>query len=267
MKGRIHSYETLGLHDGPGIRTVFFLQGCPLKCLYCHNPDTQNFQGGTEMSAKEVVEIAKRYKTFYRSSGGGVTISGGEPLLQRRFLKELLPLLKEEGISIALDTSGYTEDDLSILPNPTETTVVSGLSATSDLIEILTYVDHLLLDIKHVKDQEHQKLTGKDMKGIYRLLQEIPKFRGSVWIRHVMVPGYTDNTESMEALYRILFPYQSHIEKVEILPYHKMGAGKYQELGRKDPLSEIPPMDIDKAREYEVFLGKLLEMNQELGTG
>lgn len=250
MKGRIHSYETMGLHDGPGIRTVFFLQGCPLKCLYCHNPDSQKYDGGTEMSAEEVVAIAKRYKPFYRRSGGGVTISGGEPLLQMEFLRELFPKLKAEGISIALDTSGYGNE-----------------SFNTPIFELLFYVDHLLMDIKHVKDNEHLKLTGKTMEGVQGLLRELPVFQGRVWVRHVMIPGYTDDFQSMEALHGMIAPYQNSIEKVEILPYHKMGSGKYQELGRKDPLYGTPPMDVDKAREYELFLEKLLRMSKERRTG
>lgn len=268
MNGRIHSYETMGLHDGPGIRTVFFLQGCPLKCLYCHNPDTQKFEGGMEMSAEDVIAIAKRYKPFYRRSGGGITISGGEPLLQMEFLKVLFPMLKKEGISIALDTSGYGggKNFLDVEVNEVSTDSTTE-RLTTNLGDLLSYVDHLLMDIKHVTDSEHLKLTGKNLDPVRRLLQEIPKIQGMVWIRHVMVPGYTDNNESMKALYQMIAPYQHKIEKVEILPYHKMGTLKYQELGRKDPLLETPPMNIDKARAYELFLEKLLEMNEERRTG
>ncbi|WP_236660215.1 pyruvate formate-lyase-activating protein [Isachenkonia alkalipeptolytica] len=264
MIGRIHSYETMGLHDGPGIRTVFFLQGCPLKCLYCHNPDTQKFDGGREMSTEEVVAVAKRYKPFYRRSGGGVTISGGEPLLQWEFLRDLFQRLREEGISIALDTSGYGGSNK--LTSYDETNKTMG-PTSGYLGELLSYVDHLLMDIKHVTDSKHLKLTGKNMEGTRDLLRELPDFHGKVWIRHVMVPGYTDNKKSMEALYCMIAPYQNKIEKVEILPYHKMGAEKYQELGRKDPLSGTPPMDVDKAREYELFLEKLLEAREALRTG
>ncbi len=274
MKGRIHSYETMGLHDGPGIRTVFFLQGCPLKCLYCHNPDSQKYDGGTEMSAEEVVAIAKRYKPFYRRSGGGVTISGGEPLLQMEFLREVFPKLKAEGISIALDTSGYGQENQ--FKKSADTINCRGIKnlpafgedfLKTELSELLFYVDHLLMDIKHVKDKEHLKLTGKTMEGIQTLLGELPGFQGKVRVRHVMIPGYTDNHQSMEALYRMIAPYQSKIEKVEILPYHKMGSEKYRELGRNDPLYDTQPMDLDKAREYELFLEKLLGMREERRTG
>ncbi len=286
MKGRIHSYETMGLHDGPGIRTVFFLQGCPLKCLYCHNPDSQKYDGGTEMNADEVVAIAKRYKPFYQRSGGGVTISGGEPLLQIGFLQELFPKLRAQGISIALDTSGYGReksqrqstkkidtkewnDSLNTLNSwEKKASLISEKNNFKTSISaLLFYVDHLLMDIKHVEEPEHLKLTGKNMEGIQSLLREIPDFQGKVWVRHVMIPGYTDNHKSMEALHRMIVPYQSRIEKVEILPYHKMGSGKYRELGRKDPLYDTPPMNVDKAREYELFLGELLESNEKRRTG
>lgn len=264
MKARIHSYETMGLHDGPGIRTVFFLQGCPLKCLYCHNPDTQKYNGGTEMSIEDVVTVAKRYKPFYQRSKGGVTISGGEPLLQWEFLLELFKELKKEGVSIALDTSGYEKE--SILQSFSEIDNKKKMKALN-LRELLSYVDYLLMDIKHVVDSEHLKLTGQNMQGIKNLLRELPNFPGKVWIRHVMVPGYTDNNQSIEALYSMIAPYLDKIEKVEILPYHKIGSKKYQELGRKDPLHETPPMDVDKARQYELFLEKLLETWEELRTG
>ena len=258
MKGRIHSYETMGLHDGPGIRTVFFLQGCPLNCLYCHNPDTQKVQGGMELSAEEVVAIAKRYKPFYRRSGGGVTISGGEPLMQPEFLKTLFPLLKEEGISIALDTSGYGKE---------RKNRIDEKDNERELETILRYVDHLLLDIKHIDDKEHQKLTGKSLEGTRSVLAAIPSFPGAVWVRHVMVPGYTDSHKSMEDLYRMIAPYHKKIEKVEILPYHKMGLEKYRDLNRRDPLAGTPPMAVDKAREYELFLEKLMETDRERQTG
>lgn len=286
MKGRIHSYETMGLHDGPGIRTVFFLQGCPLRCLYCHNPDTQKIHGGNEMTSEEVVEIAKRFKPFYQRSGGGVTLSGGEPLLQVEFLQELLPKLKAEGISIALDTSGYVGlKESGISRRCSKPRRINGFSDSKESVDIkspmvspnttlktliknlLFYVDYLLIDIKHVDEEEHRKLTGVSMEEMQNFFKGTSGFRGSIWIRHVMIPGYTDNRDSMRALYRLIAPYHRKIEKVEILPYHKMGSEKYGKSGKKDPLYDVPPMNLDKARDHELFLKKLLGFKEEKRIG
>lgn len=167
--GNIHSIETMGLVDGPGIRTVVFLKGCPLKCTYCHNPDTQICGGGKAYSVDELVKFAKRYKKYYDASGGGVTFSGGEPLMQGQFLKEAMIALKEEGIQVALDTSGYGDERY--------------------YKEILSLTDVLLMDIKHYDDIAHKKLVGKSMKGIRKFMSYLEYFKGKVWIRHVMVRG------------------------------------------------------------------------------
>lgn len=242
MKGRIHSIETLGLLDGPGIRTIFFLQGCPLRCSYCHNPDTQQIVGGNEMTSDEIVQTAKRYLPYYRHSDGGVTFSGGEPLLQGAFLLETLKLLKAEGIHTALDTSGFGQEKY--------------------FDEILELVDVVLLDIKHFDRNEHQKLTGVKMKGRNLFLNRLANFKGKIWIRHVMLPGMTDSSNAMDLLYRSIRFLATKIEKIEILPYHKMGVEKYKALEMAVPLQDIPEMDHDVAKVYQEMICEKLMRDQ-----
>lgn len=237
--GNIHSIETMGLVDGPGIRTVIFLKGCPLKCTYCHNPDTQNCGGGKEYTVEELIKFVKRYKKYYDTSGGGVTFSGGEPLLQGAFLIEAMGALKAEGIHVAVDTSGYGDE--------------------SYYKEILSLADMLLLDIKHYDDIAHKKLVGKSMRGIHQFMSALDYFKGHIWVRHVMVPGLTDSKESMDFLFRHIEKISKMIEKIEVLPYHKLGVEKYHQLGIQDPMSHIPEMDKEKASYLEAYLRDLLE--------
>lgn len=232
--GRIHSIETMGLLDGPGIRTIVFLQGCPLRCLYCHNPDTQNIKGGEITTSEELVKMAKRYKPYYQRSKGGITFSGGEPLLQGKFLLESLKAMKAEGIHTALDTSGY------------------GDSAYFD--EILKYTDYLLLDIKHFDNAAHKTLVGVGREGQRPFLEALKKFKGKICFRHVMVPGFTDSEVAMDGLAELLVNYQTLIDKIEILPYHKMGVTKYTQLKKEDPLAGTPPMDIERAKALQSYL-------------
>ena len=243
MKGSVHSIETMGLLDGPGIRTIFFLQGCPLRCSYCHNPDTQQLAGGKEMTPDEIVKTAKRYRPYYRRSGGGVTFSGGEPLLQGAFLLESLKLLKAEGIHTALDTSGF------------------GQEAYYD--EILKWVDVVILDIKHFDREEHQKLTGVKMEGRNPFLNRLATYEGKVWIRHVMVPGLTDSRKSMDHLYQSIRFLAKKIEKIEILPYHKMGVEKYEALQMAIPLENVEEMDHDQAMVYQEMIREKLMRDQQ----
>ncbi len=243
ITGNVHSIETMGLVDGPGIRTVIFLKGCPLKCTYCHNPDTQICGGGKEYTVDEIVHFVKRYKKYYDASGGGVTFSGGEPLLQGAFLKAVMTALKDEGIQIALDTSGYGDERY--------------------FNDILALTDVLLLDIKHYDDIAHKKLVGKSMKGIHNFLTHLDHFNGSVWIRHVMVPGLTDSEESMDLLFSHIKNISKSIDKIEILPYHKLGIEKYYQLGVKDPMAEIPEMDKEKASTLESYIRGLLSDKKE----
>jgi len=230
-KGKLHSIETMGLVDGPGIRTVFFLQGCPLRCAYCHNPDSQTFHGAKEITPDEVVATAMRYETYYRATGGGVTFSGGEPLMQGEFLGEALKKLKEKGVTTCVDTSGYGQ--------------------TPYYEEIFKYTDHILLDIKHVENEAHQVLTGRDMTGIKTFLKALQAFNGRIVIRHVMVPGLTDNDEAMDQLLTMIAPLKKKIDKIEILPYHKAGIEKYSQLNLTYTLETVPAMSVDRAAAFE----------------
>lgn len=243
VTGNIHSIETMGLVDGPGIRTVIFLKGCPLRCTYCHNPDTQISGGGKTYTVNELVTFVKRYKKYYDASGGGVTFSGGEPLLQGEFLKEAMTALKNEGIQVALDTSGYGDERY--------------------YKDILSLVDVLLLDIKHYNDLAHKKLVGKSMRGIHQFMSYMDHFKGKIWIRHVMVPGLTDSEKSMDLLYQHIEQFVKKIEKIEILPYHKLGVEKYYQLGIEDPMKDTPEMDKEKAAALEIYIRSLLENKKD----
>lgn len=243
VEGKLHSIETMGLVDGPGIRTVFFLQGCPLRCSYCHNPDSQSMFSKTRITPNEVVKIAKRYKSYYNRTGGGVTFSGGEPLLQGEFLLETLKLLKEEGINTAIDTSGY--GDIRYYK------------------EILEYVDVVLLDIKHFDNTGYRKVTGKSMIGFYKFISYLEDFNGILWLRHVMVPSITDNNESIENLFNNVSYLAEKIDRFEILPYHKMGLEKYENLNMEYTLKGVPEMNKEKAGEFQKILEKMLEKEKK----
>ncbi|SMP66303.1 pyruvate formate-lyase-activating protein [Anoxynatronum buryatiense] len=230
LQGRIHSIETMGLVDGPGVRTVFFLQGCPLRCSYCHNPDSQKTCGGTPMTPQEVVALARRYRPYHQSTGGGVTFSGGEPLMQGEFLAQCLALLKAEGFHTAIDTSGF------------------GPEKWMD--SILSNTDCVLMDLKATDPETHLQLTGKPLTGRLPFWLRLQAFQGMVWIRHVVVPGFSDTPQVMEALFHQACQIKM-VEKIELLPYHKHGSAKYALLGLDDPLAETPAMDQQQTRQWE----------------
>lgn len=237
--GRLHSIETMGLVDGPGIRTVFFLQGCPLRCAYCHNPDSQTMFSRDHISPEEVLKTSLRYKPYYNSSGGGVTFSGGEPLLQGEFLVETLKLLKEAGINTAIDTSGYGDERY--------------------YKEILKLVDVVILDIKHFNNEGYKSLTGKSKQKFNKFLSYLNDFHGTIWLRHVMVPSITDNEESIYGLFEEVAFLADKIDRFEILPYHTLGVDKYKELNMEYKLKDVPEMDKAKAKEFENMLARLLD--------
>lgn len=232
--GRIHSFETFGTLDGPGIRFVIFMQGCPLRCLYCHNRDTWDKCGGREYTAEQVMAEVMKYVSYFSFSGGGVTVSGGEPLLQRAFVAELFKSCHKNGIHTALDTSGCTD--------------------TGDLDELLSFTDLVLLDIKHASEAGHRRITGagRDRPAAFaRLLSErnIP-----VWIRYVLVPGYTDSEEDLLSA-ASLIKSMDNVQKVEVLPYHSMGSFKWEELGFVYPLQGVPEPDDQSIRMARSILG------------
>ncbi len=224
MKGRLHSIETFGAVDGPGIRTVFFMQGCPARCLYCHNPDSWDPSGGRDIEIEEIVHWAVRGMPYYGDKGG-VTFSGGEPLLQGQFITEAMKALKKEGINSAIDASGTYVDEY------TEEAV-----KTCDLV---------LLDIKHPDPERFKIVTGKDQETLFRLIDIINRHGRHVWIRNVVVPDINDTEEDIEALNEFISQVE-HIDKVELLGYHTMAVQKYGKLGITYRLKGVPPMDAEK---------------------
>jgi len=218
--GRIHSYESFGTVDGPGIRFVVFVQGCPMRCLYCHNPDTWEKSGGREVSADEVAREALKYRSYFGSTGG-VTVTGGEPLLQIDFLIELFTILKAKGIHTCIDTSGA---------------VFRG--ETEQYEKLINLTDLFLLDIKHIDDEAHRRLTGMGNAAPLAFAKYLSDHGKKMWIRHVLVPTVTDDVEALRRLRKFIDTLQT-VEKVEVLPYHTMGKVKYKELGIPYPLEGV----------------------------
>lgn len=240
MKGKIHSIESMGLVDGPGIRTVVFFQGCKLRCAYCHNPDTWATFGGKETDSQELLKKILRYKPYFNRSGGGVTFSGGDPLMQPDFLIEMLRLCKENDIHTVIDTAGY------------------GLGRYE---EILKYTDLVLFDIKHVTSEGYKELTGYDDRDAFNFLKVAQKLAVPLWIRHVVVPGITDGEGHFEKLADIINNLH-YIEKIELLPYHTLGVNKYETMGIKYRLSNVEPLSKASIKEIEQKL--LLLLNEDL---
>jgi pyruvate formate lyase activating enzyme len=229
---RVHSVETFGTHDGPGIRLVIFVQGCQFRCLYCANPDTLPMKGGELISLEEIVQMVEKQRTYFGSQGG-VTISGGEPLLQRRALIHVFDQLREMGIHTALDSNGRLLDQAAR--------------------ELLERTDLLLLDVKHIDDEHHRKLTSipndKVLEvGAYRESTGLP-----MWIRYVLVPGWTDQPEHLHGLGQHFEHYRT-IEKIEIQPFHQLGKHKWEALGMDYQLGNIQPASAeDVAQAQAIF--------------
>jgi len=226
MKGRIHSIETFGTVDGPGIRYVVFTQGCLLRCQFCHNADTWELHGGKEMEVQEIIEDLTAYLPFINASGGGITVSGGEPLLQLPFLIELFKACKQIGVHTTIDTSGGCYSTASHFQE--------------QLLELLSYTDLILLDLKHINRKKHINLTGMGNDHILAFASFLSEKRVPVWIRHVLVPTINDNTDDLRTLGEFISTL-SNVEKVEILPYHKLGVYKWEALGLDYPLVGIDP--------------------------
>ena len=231
--GRIHSVESCGTVDGPGLRFVIFLQGCPLRCLYCHNPDSWDSSKGEERTVEEMVKEVLKYKSYIRFSKGGVTISGGEPLVQKEFVIALLTRLKEEGIHTAIDTSGIT--------NP------------ESVKEIYELVDLVLLDLKCSDEQIHQELTGVSNTNPIKTLNYLSSIGKPVWLRHVLVPGWTTKPELLEALAKLVSKVENLV-RFEFLPFHQMGLYKWEELGLEYKLKDNErPSREEVAEAVEIF--------------
>jgi pyruvate formate lyase activating enzyme len=229
MMGNIHSIETLGTVDGPGIRYVVFTQGCLLRCQFCHNADTWEIGTGKQMSVSEIMSDLISYLPFIQASGGGITVSGGEPLLQIPFLIALFKECKKKGIHTTIDSSGGCFSNAKLFQD--------------QLSELLQYTDLILLDLKHINRKKHIQLTGMPNDHILEFAQFLSERNVPVWIRHVLVPSITDDEADLNEMGEFISSL-SNVQKIEILPYHKLGVYKWEALGLEYPIKEIePPTD------------------------
>lgn len=235
MIGRIHSLESFGTVDGPGVRFVVFMQGCPLRCLFCHNPDTWNPQGSCqyEFTPKQLLDEVVRYRSFIKN--GGVTVSGGEPLMQADFVSEFFRLCHSEGIHTAVDTSGAL--------------------ITERVLNMLDNTDLVLLDIKTMDPELYTRLTGVRQENNLAFLDILEERGITTWIRHVVVPGLTDNDKWLRQLGQYVMRYDC-VEKIEILPYHTLGEYKYQKLGLEYSLDGVPPLSAERASEIRKIMSE-----------
>lgn len=240
MLGRIHSIESFGTVDGPGIRFVIFLQGCPMRCLYCHNPDTWDGNRGELISAEELIKQYQKLKEFLR--GGGITVSGGEPLMQIDFLIELFTLAKKEGLHTCIDTSGILFPK-EAWENP-KLRVMAQSCRGSKLLDkynkLISLTDLVMLDIKHIDALEHSKLTGFSNENVLAFAAYLSEHQVPVWIRYVVVPEFTDDEKSLDRLGYFLAGL-NNIKALDVLPYHTMGKEKYAELSLEYPLRDVLP--------------------------
>ena len=231
MTGRIHSFQSLGTADGPGVRAVVFMQGCPLRCACCHNPDTWDFDGGTKVTAEEIFVRIKRLKNYFGKSGG-VTVSGGEPLMQPEFIKELFTLCKNDGISTAIDTSGCILND--------------------SIKELLKLTDTVLLDYKYITDELYKTNVGCEKRHVDEFLEYLNSQNIDTWIRQVIIKDLNNNESSVSKLKKLKEKF-SCIKKIELLPFKKLCIEKYEKLNIPFPLKETPEttkQEIEKLTEY-----------------
>lgn len=238
MTGRIHSLESFGTVDGPGIRFVVFMQGCPLRCQYCHNPDTWDLHGECkyEMTPEELFTEVNKYRSYI--SSGGVTVTGGEPLLQAAFVREFFSICMREGIHTTLDTSGFL--------------------LTPQALSVLDYTNLVLLDIKTINPELHPVLTGVKGDNTLRFLDELEKWGIATWVRHVVVPGLTDDAYWLNALGEYISRFKV-VEKIEVLPYHTMGAFKYRQLGIPYTLEGVEPLSAESLKAAREILAKYVK--------
>ena len=242
MKGFVHSTESFGSVDGPGIRFLIFLQGCPMRCLYCHNPDTWKTGTGTIVTADELLDRAERFRPYWGTEGG-ITVSGGEALLQIDFLLELFTKARQRHITTCLDTSAQ----------PFRRTP----PFFSKFQELMAVTDMVLLDIKHIRDAEHRKLTGHTNANILDCARYLSERNVPVWIRHVLVPGITDREDYLQELAAFIGTLRN-VQRVEVLPYHTLGVFKYQELGIPYPLPDVPPPTAERITLANAILSRAL---------
>lgn len=231
ITGYIHSTESFGTVDGPGIRFVVFTQGCPMRCMYCHNPDTWKIGSGTQTTADEIISEYSKNRPFYKE--GGITVTGGEPLLQIDFVTELFKKAKEENIHTCIDTSGITYNK-------------NNAEYIKKLELLMKYTDLVMLDIKHIDPVKHKELTGHDNKAVLGFAKFLEKNNIPVWIRHIIVEGLTDNPQDLINLGKFIGGLRN-LKALDVLPYHTMGVNKYKDLGIEYPLEGIPALPFEKA--------------------
>lgn len=241
LKGHIHSIETMGLVDGPGIRIVIFMMGCKLRCAYCHNPDTWKCGGGEEYTPEALFNKVKRYKPYFQSTGGGVTVSGGDPLLQAEFVTEFFKLCKADGINTTLDTSGF------------------GYGNYDDLLKV---TDLILLDIKHEDEDQHKVITGLSRTDFHSFLDAVKRNGNHMWIRHVVVPDLTDGEDHIEKLAEYINTIPN-VDKVELLGYHTLGISKYKKLGIPYRLEGVPPLKASTLAKLKNLMNSKLNFPNE----
>lgn len=231
MIGHVHSIESFGTVDGPGIRLVVFLQGCPMRCQYCHNPDTWKMGQGTEMTVNQILSQYEKNRSFYHR--GGITVTGGDPLVQIEFVTELFTAASRRGIHTCLDTSGIT-----FQPDRPET-----LEAFDRLVSV---TDLVMLDLKHIDPEAHKKLTGHPLAPVLAFARYLDERTVPVWIRHVVVPGITQDPDLLYRLGRFIGAL-GNVKALDVLPYHNMGEAKYEKLGIDYPLKGTPPLSREEA--------------------
>ncbi len=253
MTGKVHSLQTMGAVDGPGIRYVIFLQGCPLRCAYCHNPDTWTTTGGTLYETNELIKKIKRYRDYF-GRDGGVTVSGGEALLQADFVSELFSALHREGINTCLDTSGNwltqkTSADITASADSSADTI----AIPDNIIELLRVTDLVICDIKFISDELYHKHSYGSLNQVLSFLLNTEKLSVPLWVRHVVVPGLTDTREEISAMSELAHRF-SNLKRIELLPFHKLCIPKYEALGIPFPLADTEPCSVDVINKLNQYL-------------
>lgn len=236
---KVHSVESLAALDGEGIRYDVFLSGCPLRCVCCHNPDTWNSDASTEKTVDELLTKIKRYVPYFKASGGGVTLSGGEPLLQADEIVKLGKLLKNDGIDYTIDTSGCVE-------------------LNDDVKKAVKEAELVICDLKFPDDESFKKYTGGNFEKVIAFLDYLKSIDKRTWVRTVIVPDINDSEEMLESYVSVLQKYKDVIEKYELLGFHTMGFFKYEEAGIINPLKNYPPMDMERLKELQAYADKKL---------
>ena len=239
MIGKIHSFETFGTVDGPGIRFVVFMQGCNFRCKFCHNPDTWFKDAGKEYTEDEIIDLVEKYRVYYEKSGGGITVSGGEPLLQIEFITDLFRKAKEKGFNTALDTAGDID--------------ISNNEDKKKLEKLLKYTDLVLLDIKEIDEEKHIKLTGKSNKNTLTVAEYLNEKNIPTIIRYVYIKGINDSEDTINGIKNIKEKFNNILE-IDVLGYHKMGEYKWKKLRLKNEFENLIPPTSEEVKKVKMFL-------------